>query len=310
MATFARSVAFDGMGTFIWPTHLSRTVAFGGGITGLGVTSDGDGGAHFVADGNLAIAVNKIIPVEMGIAVLGSVLRQAPTALTVAVANGAPETGLQIRIDGTLVWLGSTDSTGSLAPTSINVPESVGAAGVHTVTAIQVGGSASATFTLQYAPSLNPTTMGPDAAPVRIPASVLSGGRRKWVLQDLMPGGLGSWVMPTNPAEMSSPYLERNYTTKMTTAGRAHISEGARVPVEWTFGGLAPDEAFANKLLAYRNLNRRLYVIDHRGRAFKVMITNLELVPRLRKTYNGVLIDGHDYTMTATVLDQHWIQVP
>ena len=252
---------------------------------------------------------------ELSVEILDEVIPQAPTALTVVVVEGIAETDAEFRIDGTLIDTIALDSDGYLGPTSITVPEELGAAGEHTLTVTQGGTTGgSATFTILRDPALHPSNMGPDAQAVDVPGAVRANGTRRWVFQDLLAGGLGSWIMPYNPTDAAPPYSEREFTTKVTTAGRAHVSEGMRVPVDWQFSGIAPDEEFAEKLLAYGNLNRRFYIIDHRGHAFKVIVTNVELVPRLQKIFGDSdkyktadYIDGHDYTVTATVLDQDWV---
>ena len=90
--------------------------------------------------------------------------------------------------------------------------------------------------------------------------------------------------------------------------------EGGTSAVEWQFSGIALDEDFAETLRAYGELNRRFYIINHRGQAFKVIVTDVALTPRLRKIFGdddayqgGKVIDGHDYTVTATVLSQSWV---
>lgn len=245
---------------------------------------------------------------ELYLAILDPLAPRAPTAMTAVLVEGVPQTAVTFEIDGVEVGDAATDSDGYLAPTSINVPEGL-LAGTHTLTAVQAGATTTgtATFTLQNDPAAVATTVGADASPVDVPGAVLANGLRRWVLQDLMPGGLGSWVMPANPKDMSSPYLERNFNTQTTTAGRHHVSEGARVAVAWKFNGAAFSEADAEQLLAFGDLNRRFYVIDHRGRAFKVVFTDVELVPRLRTNLAGELVDGHDYAVTALVLDQEWV---
>lgn len=244
---------------------------------------------------------------DLYVTILDEEVIQAPTAVAVTVVEGLAETALTIDIDGTVVWEGFTDSEGTLAPTSVNVPVEVGDAGTHTLTAVQVGAtSGTATFTLQRDPAQPDVIVGPDADPVEIPASLLPSGLRRWVLQDLQPGGLGSYVMPHNPESMSSPYLEREYDVRPTTAGFHHVSEGAARVIEWTFQGFAHTAVFAQKLLDYGNLRRRFYVIDHRGRAFKVIFSQVELTPRLRQNVDGQLVDGQDYVVTALVLDQEW----
>ena len=154
--------------------------------------------------------------------------------------------------------------------------------------------------------------MGPDAQAVEIPGAVIS-GHRHWVLQDMLAaseGGIGSYILPMNPREMTSPHLEHAFTSRHTTAkdGQFHVFQAGKMPKEWSFSGYSPTQEMAEKLLQYRRLNRRLYIIDHRNRAWKCIITNVEIKPRLRHIFNGEVSDwGSDYTVTATVLDQDWV---
>lgn len=268
------------------------------------------GALNLSGSGQLSLTTTFSIPKEVVIEILDPVIPQAPTPITVVLVEGYPDTDVEFSIDGTWVYTARTNSDGYLPPTSINVSEALGSAGVHTLTAEQPGAYSmvgSATFTIQKDPILGATYMGPDAQAVEIPEAIRPNGTRRWVFQDLLPGGLGSWVMPTNPTENTSPYLERQYNVATTTTGRPHVSEGGQVPVEWSFSGIAFDEVFAEKLVAYWSLNRRFYVINHRNQAFKVVITNVDLRPRLQRNYNGEYIDGHDYTVSALVLDQNWV---
>jgi hypothetical protein len=247
---------------------------------------------------------------ELAVAVLDRTLNQAPTALTVTVAGAAPRATVVFKIDGTTVDEADTNSNGNIAPYSIPVPESVGKAGTHTVTATSGGQTASATFTLKRDPMTAPRVLGPDAQAVDVPGSVVN-GIRKWVLQDLMPGGRGSYVMPYNPISMTHPHLERGLSAPHSTAttGQFHVYEEGPAPVAWEFKGYCPTQAMHDELISYRNLNRRFYVIDHRGRAWKVTFVEVAMVPRLRHIgFDGVATDwGHDYTVRALVYDQDWV---
>lgn len=246
-----------------------------------------------------------------GLVVLDETLTQAPTAVQVVLAEAIPETTVTFSIDGLVVFTATTDSEGYLAPTSVPVPEAVGAKGAHTITAKQIGARASsATFTLARNPSPHPRVIGPDAQAVEVPGAVLPSGSRRWVLQDLMPGGLGSYILPQNPAEMTSPHQERTLSATHTTAtsGQFHVTEAGPAPVEWSFSGYCPTQAMHDKLLAYGALNRRFYVIDHRGRAWKATFVHVDLAPRRRHTYQGEVTDwGHDYTVSALIYDQDWV---
>lgn len=243
--------------------------------------------------------------------VLDPTLIQAPTALTVMLTDAQPELDVVFAIDGTVVATITADSTGMVGPTSLNVSEDVGTIGSHTVTATQAGAvGASATFTLARNPRWQPINIGPDAEPVEIPAAQTSTGVRRWVLQDLMPGGLGSYVMPINPTTMSTPHAEKALTAMHTTAitGVHYIFEGSDAPLEWEFSGYFPDRAMHDQLLAYVGLTRRFYLLDHRGRAWKVAFTNLDVRHRRRRPNpDGTWNDWTaDYTVNAVVYDRNW----
>ena len=256
-----------------------------------------------------------------GLEILDPTLSQAPTAATVIVSEAAPTTDVTFKIDGVTVYTETTDEDGNLGPISIPVPESVGAAGSHTITATQGSGfSASATFTLLRGVNTIERVLGPDAQAVDVPGAITPQGTRKWILQDLMPGGIGSYVMEVNPTDMTSPHLQRaleathttayaGYTAKPNSTGQYHVHEGGHEVVEWSFKGICPTQEMAQKLLDYGDLNRRFYVIDHRARAWKVTFVRVDLVPRRRTLYNGVASDWvHDYTVSAYIYEQDWVR--
>lgn len=258
----------------------------------------------FSGSGSLSLAGGTYgITPESRLTILDTTLRQAPTSVVANLLDGIPGTDVTFSIDGTNVFVAPCDSDGNLFAVSVPVPESVGAAGSHTLTAEQPGAlTASATFTLAIGPAASETTRGPDLDPVEI--SVAHG---KWVLQDLMPGGLGSYVLPLNPQSWVSPVFERTLTARHTTAqtGKFHVSEGYEHAVEWSFTGFCPDQAMHDMLLAYGNLNRRFYVIDHHNRAWKTTFTNVELVARRRLVWQGQPTDwAHDYTVHAVAFEQ------
>jgi hypothetical protein len=160
-----------------------------------------------------------------------------------------------------------------------------------------------------------PELIGPDAPPVAVPGAIQPNGTRRWVFQDLAPNGLGSWVMPMNPKTMETPAFSRGLNAKNTTAdvesgGQFHIYEDAYTPVEWTFEGYCPSEEMRDKLEAFHALNRRWYLHDHRGRAWKVTSSALEMTPHLTQIWNGELTNqGHDYKATVEVLERDWVNV-
>lgn len=255
--------------------------------------------------------------VAMRITILDPVVERAPTSITVVLSGGQAQTDVTFDIDGTDVYTVSADSNGMLGPTSLNLTATLGAAGTHTVTATQITDAGtitdSADFEVLRAPALYPQVIGLDAAPVLVAAALTTENGvqvRHWVLQDLLAevdGGIGSYVFPHNPGTMTSPHLEHALNSRHSTAsdGKAHIFEGGPFVKEWTFGGFCPSQEHQENIEAYRDLNRRFWVIDHRNRAWKVMFTNAEFEPRRRQNVNGVDTDwGSDFTVTATVFDQ------
>jgi hypothetical protein len=262
----------------------------------------------FTTDGGTRVEqLNAILEV------LDDTQKQAPTAVTVAVSGGWPNDDVQFDIDGTTVFTGTLDTDGSLMALSLPVGTSY-LAGTHTVTMTSLtaapGYTTSDTFDLAYDPAVPLMTIGTDADPVEIAAAQTSTGVRRWVLQDLMPGGLGSYILPTNPSTMTSPHysrlLNQDHTTSVA-AGIYHVTEVAEHAVEWQFSGFCHTQEFYEKLVAYSQLNRRFYLIDHRNRAWIVAFTSLDMRARKRADVDGVLTDwAHDYTVSALIYDQDW----
>lgn len=254
------------------------------------------GGFDAIAEG---YGIAPAVP-TLALTLVDEVVEQAPTTLTATLTGGVADTEVQFAIDGTQVRTAATDSGGGLAAITIPVPETV-LAGSHTLTATQTGAvSGSATFTVQLAPAAPEPAPVPDVAPVVVPSAGV-----RWVLQDPAPGGLGSYVLPANPESMTSPHPQRQVIGVHTAAGEGqfHLYESGPAPVEWQFSGYCPTQEMYDQLLAYGDLRRRFYVIDHRNRVWAVTFLNVELVPRLRQVgLAGVPTDwGHDYTVRALV---------
>lgn len=273
------------------------------------------GDLQLTATGTLSLASETITmdPV-LALTILDDELRRAPTSLTFMM-TGARQ-GMLVSVyfnnDTVAAWTGEPNSEGMIGPLAINVPNTL-LAGAHTLRAeVDAVVVATAPFTLAMDPALYPGTAGADAQAIEVPGAV-SHDTRHWVFQDLLAeveGGIGSFILPINPSEMSSPHQEYGMSGRHTTAvtGQFHIFQTGAIPKEWTFAGYCPNQETQEAMEAYRNLNRRFYIIDHHNRAWKVVITNMEFVPRLRHNFNGVETDwGSDYTVTATILDQDWV---
>jgi len=247
----------------------------------------------------------------LNLQILDPTLLQAPTSVQVQVFNLDPSAEITFDIDGTEVYTATADSTGFLGQTSIPVAEALGDAGTHTLTATSAGRTPdSQNFTIKREPNLALHALGPDAEPVAISGTIGPNGERHFVLQDLMPDGLGSWVMDPSPTSWNPPYVHKATNVEHTTAGsgRYEITESLLGPMDFTLAGYCPDETFYNHLLDYDGLKRRFYLIDHRNRAWIVAFTGTELKPRKRQQdQDGTFTDwAHDYTIHAVVFNQRW----
>jgi hypothetical protein len=215
--------------------------------------------------------------------VLDPTIERAPASLRVDVAAATPLGEVIFEVDGVEVWRATADVDGELPRVPVPISRvAAPAAGTYTLTVTDATtGVGSGTFVALRAPAALPAALPADVSPMIVPNST---GR--WVLQDLAPGGLGSWVMPVNPQSMTSPHFERvvqfDHTTAVDT-GQAHVSEGAVEARAWRLAGYYPDESYHDQLAAYAGLKRRFYVIDHRGRAWKVAARALSALPRKRQ---------------------------
>lgn len=246
------------------------------------------------------------VPVPSYLLIVDPELDETPSVLDVRVANVEPLAEVTFAIDGVDIGTEIADVQGDILALSLDVARDV-LAGPHTLTATTAGTVAQAEFTVASAPISLPPTQDPDAPPVLVGGSTGPNGVYRWVLQDLTPGGIGSWVMPINPSSMANPHVRKTVAATSTTAvhGQPHVSEGA-TPVEWEFAGFAPDQEFQDKLLAYAGLRYRFYLIDHRNRAWIVSFASVDLVPR-KRTHNDLGQPSDwlaDYTVRAVLYSQ------
>lgn len=259
----------------------------------------------------------RSVQLDAHLMILDTTLSQAPTAVTAVVDGGWPNDDVEFDIDGTVVLASTLDSVGGLGATSMMVSEANGAAGTHTLRMTSMtaapGYQTTATFTVERDPSAAPATVGSDALAAEVAGTSTPSGVYRWALQDVMPGGLGNYIFPNNPTAMSSPHFKKMLSQTHTTSvseGQYHISEVGDFAVEWQFSGFCGTQEFHDKLLAFRDVKRRFYLIDHRNRAWKVTFTDVDMVARKRSNVNGVMTDwAHDYTVSALIYDQNW-QVP
>lgn len=283
-----RSVTGTMTGTGTFGTLVEQQLTVEGDVsTGYGSEIDG----------------TMVVPAPAYLGVLDPVVDQPPATITVVMSGLTPLATVTFRIDDVIVGTGTADVQGDVDATSLVVDRQF-AAGAHVVSGTTADHEASAAFTITADATTLPAVPAPDAPPAVVPDSVGSNGVQRWVFQD--PGGLGSWIMPINPTAMSNPHVRKSVGAVVTTAvhGRPHVSEGAR-PVEWEFSGLCLSEAFQDQLIAYSELPRRFYLIDHRNRAWTVAIASLDIRPRKRVMENGVAQDWlADYTARVVLFSQ------
>lgn len=274
-------------------------------------------------DGYSVIDVDEAYLTELVMQLHTQQIDSAPSALVVSIVDAAAAGGdVVFRIDGREVFRHAPDPDGGLDLVSVPVPDlrdssgnQIMQPGAHTLRAVQGTAAADDTFSVLNPPPPVPELIGPDAPPAPVPGAIQPNGVRRWVFQDLTPNGLGSWVLPMNPEEMESPAFSRELTAKSTTAsdengGQFHIYENVYTPVEWTFSGYCPSEEMREQLEAFDGLNRRWYLHDHRGRAWKVTSSALELEPHLTQIWNGEYTnEGHDYKFTVQVLERDWVDL-
>lgn len=233
-------------------------------------------------------------------------IQRAPADVTVFISGATGNSQVAAEVGGDEVARVQVQGDGS-ATLIVPIVAANGSVGTHTVVLKQYVDTSMSSITVQYEvlqpPALLPVPLGNDILPVDFPER-----GSKWVIQDAYtgPGGLGSYVLPVGPSSMTAPHYEHSFNSRQVKSpnGQFHIFQGAPPPKEWSFSGYADSEEMVETLWAFRELNRRVYVIDHHGRAWKVAITNFDAKPRLRHFYNGDVSDwGSDWEMTVTVLD-------
>lgn len=253
---------------------------------------------------------NATYPIALGFVDGDSELEEGEGTLGVFVQGAAPLEDVTFALNDGTSWIDvatvTSDVNGDVGPVDIFIPypgvtgslpfRATSASHGTDERTIVIGGFAGGT-----------ADPGVDAPPV-----LITGSTGRWVLQDLQPAGLGSWVMPVNPTSMSNPHLTKVALVRSTTSprtGKRHVSESSVEVAPWTLAGYCPDEEFHTKLKAYAALNRRIYVIDHRGRAWKCAITSLDITPRKRQ----ILDDGSpqdwaaDWRMALDIVDQTFV---
>jgi len=247
--------------------------------------------------------------------ILTKIVPQAPTSVIVVVDGGWPSDIVRFTVDGITVMNKTLDSVGGLGQTSIPVPEALGAAGVHTLMMESIFReltyTMSDTFTVSLPPAPAPVAPPADAPVVVVPEAATPTGVYRWVFQDRMPGGLGTYVFPNNPTSMSNPHVKKMLAQTHTTAvdtGQYHMTEVAEFAINWSFQGVCLSQAHYDILDQFAKLKRRFYIIDHRNRAWTVAGVSFDPQARLRTNLNGTLTDWvHDYTFNAIIMDPNWV---
>jgi hypothetical protein len=273
----------------------------------------------FTATGTTTISIEDPVASMLIVELYTPILETVPSAVTVSVVDALGDGDIIFEIDGVEVFRIEPDSDGGLDLATIPVPDRLGGvnvlAGMHTLTVRQGISMGEVEFEVLNDADGVPESVGPDAEPVAVPGAVQPNGTLRWVFQDLMPGGLGSWVLPMNPVDMNPPPLVRALTAETTTAseelgGQFHIYEDSFTPVEWAFSGVCPTKEMRENLEAYHALNRRWYLHDHQGRVWKVVFSSLELMPRLTTNWQGEETDEfHDYEAVVLVTERAWKEV-
>jgi len=229
---------------------------------------------------SLAMAPDASQAGDMQLVIKNTPVTQAPSSLRVSVQGAPPSSLLDFEIVGTtaafpnvpgiglgLVASYTTDAAGNVS--DVSLPLAAVSAGtysvrvtVHATTQVTVG-----TFQVLSDPPTLPTTQPADSTPTlpTQPNTVVH-----WALEDAMPGGRGVYVFPINPSTMTSPHAPRNVAVEHTSAraGQWIIWEGQTRASEWHFQGAVRTQAFYEELVAFLNLNRRFYVVDHRSRGW------------------------------------------
>lgn len=229
------------------------------------------------------------------VATVLSHLQRAPGTFRVSVANGVPGAAVTFASEALTIPGSVLDDTGSLISFAVSIPSAL-AAGTYALV-VSSPGRADTTvyYTVVLEPYSSPVAQPDDSAPTPV---ALVDGVRKWTLQDPAPGG-EEYVFEINPDSATSPHPENVFTTEVTTApdGQVLTWEGSQRAVSWQFRGTLTTETQHDAFERFRALNRRVWLIDNRNRAWVVSIESFDAVPR-RVPGNPWV---HDYTVSAII---------
>lgn len=235
-------------------------------------------------------------PPGLEMTLASTTLTMSPGPLTVSVSNGTPGADVTFTITGQDdVGESVFDDIGAL---STQILVSVPTAGTYTLVATDAVTSLTASADVTVTTILTAQTIG---APVTTPPPAVqpTTGVRKWVFQD--PANNETYHFDINPNRMTSPFAPKRVTFAATTAvdGRSVVFEGQPNPVEWQFEGSLIAKAQYDELLRWKNKRNRIWITDHRGRAWLCYLTNF--APQDRRSANHPW--SHDYTMTALIFE-------
>lgn len=224
------------------------------------------------------------------------IIAQTPANVLASVVNAEPNEDVEFEVVGHGVLKTQVaDESGIIQSVSIPLPEIP--AGTYTLrsTGVESGRYDEDSIQVSRDPDVVPTPPGADDAVV----PPVQTGVLKWVIQDPVPGGLGTYVFPINPTQMAPPHGPRFIELEQTTApdGIPHIWEGARRAHSWSFEGYLETEEHYQKLQDFTALMRRLYLIDHRNRAWVVSFEAFDA--KVKK--NNAMPWAHTYTISALI---------
>jgi len=253
-------------------------------------------GVAYMADGTVYSfdwAFVDLVP-DLVVTILSD-LQRAPGTFRVSVSNGVPGAAVTFASELMTIPGGVLDDTGSLISFPVSVPDPL-TAGAHLLTVSSPGrDDVVGTYQVIEAPYTDPLAQPDDSDPVAV-APV--DGVRKWVLQDPAPAG-EEYVFEINPDSATSPWPENVFTTEVTTApdGQTLTWEGAQRAVQWQFRGKLLTQTQHDALQRFSELNRRVWLIDNRNRAWVVSIEDFDATPRRVPDNPWV----HDYVVTAII---------
>lgn len=236
------------------------------------------------------------LPAQMVLSIPDSVLDPAPSSVIVYLQGAPVDAEVTFTVGSTDV-LTMTAGADMLGPVSIPVDDPA-ATEIHASAPGAVSQSVAITFS--GASPEAPVAPDPDSDPAPVQQVA------RWELQDVAPGGLGTYVFPANPASMAPLPNSKLLTAEHTTGldGQYHVTEAAFEPYEWSFAGVGMTKEFHDTIQSYFALNRRFYLVDHHGQAWTVTFIDTDYVPRKRVYVNDVLTDWlADYTITALIYD-------